>query len=83
MKFLEGLSDHIFASAQMVAQLHRDNVRTQFPPGILAEILWLNADELSQLYGDAMTASDAVAHVRHANPNHILLTILNGGNDRG
>ncbi|MFK0200900.1 hypothetical protein [Streptomyces lavendulae] len=83
MKFLEGLSDHVFASAQLIAQLHRDNVRTQFPPGILAEILWLNADELSQLYGDAMTARDAVVHVRHANPNHILPTILSEGNDRG
>ncbi|MFF8263468.1 hypothetical protein [Streptomyces virginiae] len=83
MNFLEGLSDRLFASTQMVAQLHRQGARTKFPSGILAEILWLDTDELSQLCGDTLTASEAVTYVRHSNPNHILLTILNGGNDRG
>ncbi|MFI8102652.1 hypothetical protein [Streptomyces sp. NPDC086023] len=83
MNFLEGLSDRLFASTQMVAQLHGQGARTKIPSGILAEILWLDAAELAQLYGDTMTASEAVTYVRQSHPNHILLTILNGGNDRG
>ncbi|MBT2440321.1 hypothetical protein J7E93_09405 [Streptomyces sp. ISL-36] len=83
MKILEGLSDHLFASAQLVAHLHRENDHTHFPSGILAEVLWLDAGELTQIYGDTLTASEAVTYVRRSNPNHILLTIMNGGNDRG
>ncbi|WP_405831285.1 hypothetical protein [Streptomyces sp. NBC_00105] len=83
MKFFESFSDHLFASAQLVAQLHRENLPTKFPPGMVAEVLWLDAAELAQLYGHTMTASEAVAYVQRSNPNHILLTILNGGNDRG
>ncbi|MFZ3595448.1 hypothetical protein [Streptomyces sp. BH104] len=78
---LEALSNQLFASAQVVARLYSDKASTRLPIAVVSELLWLDSDELTELYGDTMTADQAVSFVRHASPNHIVLTILNGGND--
>ncbi|RPK50550.1 hypothetical protein [Streptomyces sp. ADI93-02] len=71
-------TDSLFAATQMVAQMHSENVRCHFPTSMLAEVLWLDADDLREFGGEFMTASRAVEYVRVTNFNHVILDILDG-----
>lgn len=68
----EEVADDQFAAAQLIAALAVANSPVALPVGALAQLLFLNDNEMRDLFGSHMTAGQAATYARTGAASHIL-----------
>ncbi|MGQ4468922.1 hypothetical protein ACN6K6_007464 [Streptomyces violaceoruber] len=79
------VADDQFAAAQLIAALAVAGSPVALPVGALAQLLFLAEDEMRELFGSHMTASQAVTYVRTGPASHLLTLLVDnrGSADHG